>query len=70
MPLVPIHSMIPNAEDLLALEPEELAGVLLEHLNSLDERSPSLNRYNFSLPGSISPLIHTRASIENGSTGH
>jgi hypothetical protein len=43
--------MIPNAEDLLALEPEELAGVLLEHLNSLDERSPSLNRYNFSLPG-------------------
>jgi uncharacterized protein (TIGR02391 family) len=46
--------MIPNAEDLLALEPEELAGVLLEHLNSLDERSPSLNRYNFSLPG-VSP---------------
>lgn len=46
--------MIPDAKDLLALEPEELAGVLLEHLNSLDERSPSLNRYNFSLPG-ISP---------------
>jgi uncharacterized protein (TIGR02391 family) len=43
--------MIPNAEDLLALEPEELAGVLLEHLNSLDERSPLLSRYNFCLPG-------------------
>jgi uncharacterized protein (TIGR02391 family) len=46
--------MIPNAGDLLALEPEELAGVLLEHLNSLDERSQSLNRYSFTLPG-VSP---------------
>jgi hypothetical protein len=27
MPLVSIHSMIPDAEDLLVLEPEELAGV-------------------------------------------
>jgi uncharacterized protein (TIGR02391 family) len=54
MPWVSIHSMIPDAEALLDLEPEELAGVLLEHLNSLDERSPSLNRYNFSLPG-LSP---------------
>ena len=36
-PLVSIQSMIPNAEDLLALEPEELAGVLLVHLNSYDE---------------------------------
>lgn len=43
--------MIPNAEDLLALEPEELAGVLLEHLNSLEENSSSLQLYNFLLPG-------------------
>src|SRR5579863_3393965 len=43
--------MIPRAEDLLALEPEELAGVLLEHLNSLEENSSSLQLYNFLLPG-------------------
>ncbi len=29
--------LIPNAQDLLALEPEELAGVLLEVLNSYSE---------------------------------
>lgn len=48
-----IYSIVPDAEALLALEPEELAGVILEHLNSLSdlERS-SLNRFNFS-------LIHT-----------
>jgi len=39
--------MIPNAEDLLALEPEELAGVLLEHMNSRGEQDRSLNRHNF-----------------------
>lgn len=43
--------MIPNAEDLLALEPEELAGVLLEYLNSLDEHSSSLCRLNLLRPG-------------------
>jgi uncharacterized protein (TIGR02391 family) len=43
--------MIPNAEDLLALEPEELAGILLEHLNSLGENSSSLQLYNFLLHG-------------------
>ena len=47
-----LHSMIPDPEDLLLLQPEELAGVLLEHLNSLPERERGeLNRYNFSLPG-------------------
>jgi uncharacterized protein (TIGR02391 family) len=56
MPLVSIDSIIPNAEDLLALEPEELAGVLLEHLNSLDENSQFLHLYNFLLPGQ-SPAI-------------
>ena len=45
-----LHSMIRDPEDLLSLEPEELAGVLLEHLNSLPERERGrLNRYNFSL---------------------
>lgn len=45
-----IYSIIPDPETLLALEPEELAGVVLEYLNSVDERvSGGLNRYNFSL---------------------
>ena len=45
-----IHSLIPDPKALLELEPEELAGVLLQYLNAL---SPSeqrqLHRYNFSL---------------------
>ena len=45
-----LYSMIPDPEDVLSLEPEELAGVLLEHMNSLPERErEELNRYNFSL---------------------
>ena len=47
---VSLYSLVPDAKALLDLEPEELAGVLMEHLNSL---SPSeqrgLNRYNFGL---------------------
>ena len=50
MTAVSIYSLIPDPKALLDLEPEELAGVLMQHLNSL---SPSeerqLNRYNFSL---------------------
>lgn len=45
-----IHDLIPDHEALLALEPEELAGVLLEYLNSLGpDDGGQLNRYNFSL---------------------
>jgi len=45
-----IYDIIPDPEALLALEPEELAGVVLEYLNSVDEKvSGDLNRYNFSL---------------------
>ena len=29
-----IHSLVPDAKALLELEPEELAGVLMEYLNS------------------------------------
>jgi hypothetical protein len=50
--------MIPNAEDLLVLEPEELAGVLLEHLNSLEENSSSLQLYNFLLPGQTPAMAY------------
>src|SRR5579884_2695881 len=45
-----LSQLIPNAHDLLALEPEELAGALLEVLNSYSEmQSGNLNRYNFSI---------------------
>lgn len=37
-----IYSILPDAEHLLALEPEELAGAVLEHLNSL----PSNERWS------------------------
>src|SRR5437870_216640 len=46
MPEVSLASMI-DADAALAIEPEELAGVLLVHLNSLPERDSSLNRHNF-----------------------
>ena len=45
-----IHSLVPDAEALLDLEPEELAGVLMEYLNSLSASEQGyLNRYTFSL---------------------
>lgn len=47
---VSIHSLLPDPEALLDLEPEELAGVLLQHLNSLPpSEQRQLHRYNFSL---------------------
>jgi uncharacterized protein (TIGR02391 family) len=48
--MVKIFDIIPGHEALLSLEPEELAGVVLEYLNTLDEQtSGDLNRYNFSV---------------------
>jgi uncharacterized protein (TIGR02391 family) len=45
-----IFNLIPDPEQVLALEPEELAGVLLEYLNSVPHDSRGqLNRYNFGL---------------------
>jgi hypothetical protein len=42
--------MIPNPDDLLALEPEELAGVLLAFLNSSPASQQAVfNRYNLFL---------------------
>lgn len=45
----PLSALIPNPDDLMALEPEQLAGPLLEHLNSLGGDRTNLNRYNFFL---------------------
>lgn len=39
--------MVPDANALLSLEPEELAGVLLAHLNSLGPGTEALNHHNF-----------------------
>lgn len=54
MPRLSIYSLIPDPKTLLSLEPEELAGVVLQYLNSLsqDERG-QLNRFNFSLPPTV-----------------
>ena len=41
-----LESMI-DANTALAIEPEELAGVLWMHLNSLPDRDSALNRHNF-----------------------
>ncbi len=42
--------LVPEAADLLALEPEEVAGIVLIHLRSLGHtESGNLNRYNFTL---------------------
>jgi uncharacterized protein (TIGR02391 family) len=49
-----IYKILSDPEALLTLEPEELAGVVLEYLNSIDERREGgLNRYNFSLPHTV-----------------
>ena len=49
-----IFSIVPDAPALLALEPEELAGVVLQHLNTLPaDGSGDLNRYNFGLQHTV-----------------
>jgi len=43
-----IWSFVPDQKTLLALEPEQLAGYLLEYLNALSkDAQDNLNRYNF-----------------------
>jgi uncharacterized protein (TIGR02391 family) len=51
---IEFHDLLPDAEAALALEPEELAGVVLQYLTSLlpDQRG-QLNRYNFTLPNTV-----------------
>ena len=48
-----ISALFPDPEALLSLEPEELAGVVLQYLISAGNRSGELNRYNFSLPHTV-----------------
>ena len=54
-----IYSLMPDHEALLALEPEELAGFVLEYLNSLSPADRGqLNRYNFSLSHTVAEYPH------------
>ena len=47
---VSLYSLVPSAQDMLELQPEELAGVLMTHLNSLPpSEQQQLNRFNFGL---------------------
>ncbi len=49
-----IHKIIPDPNALLALEPEEIGGVILEYFNSLPvTEQGSLNRHNFSSPHTV-----------------
>ena len=58
-----IREIVPDPEVLLALQPEDVGAVILEHLNSLPESErENLNRYNFTLPGarrSTATRLHT-----------
>src|SRR5687768_17504215 len=47
-----ISDLLPDAEELLELEPEELAGYLLEHLNSFPE-TYSFSRTNYGHSGPV-----------------
>jgi uncharacterized protein (TIGR02391 family) len=65
-----VHSIIPNPEDLLALEPEELAGVVLEVLNSLHPSNTIFTLTAFassSGPAAAYPDQH-RAAIQEALT--
>src|SRR5215510_16328627 len=48
------YDFAPDAQVLLALEPEEVRGIVLEYLNTLPESSANLNRHNFGLAATFS----------------
>ena len=58
-----IAELVPDPDVLLALEPEELAGIVLQYLAALPANDGQLNRYNFSLPHTLQgypPAYHGR----------
>jgi len=58
--------LIPDPDAILSLEPEELAGVVLEFLNSGKSNSSNLNRRHFGLPHIVEkyPKQHKKAISE------
>lgn len=48
-----IYEIVPDHNALLGLALEELAGIVLQYLNSEGPRSSSLNRYNFGLQHTV-----------------
>src|SRR5438128_988637 len=42
-----LYELVPNPDVLVALEPEEVGGLLLVHMNSLGPRDQNMNRHNF-----------------------
>jgi uncharacterized protein (TIGR02391 family) len=61
-----MYNIISDPEAVLSLEPEELAGVILEYLNSEHSRELDLNRYSFGLPHIVEkyPKEHKKAISE------
>jgi uncharacterized protein (TIGR02391 family) len=64
---ISVSSLVPNADDLLDLEVEEVAGVLLTHFNSLGDNSGdsvaqggSISHYNFLDDLDRNPIYPTR----------
>ena len=49
----PIWEIVPDPNVLLALEPEEVGGIVLEHLNSLPEDASNFSRHNFGLEHTV-----------------
>ena len=47
---ITLHSLVPDPKVLLALQPEELAGFVLQYLNEAGPNSGDLNRHTFGLP--------------------
>lgn len=58
-----VERIVPDPEALLALEPEEVAGIVLEHLNIQSANGITLNRHTFSLEQTVHgypPHYHQR----------
>src|SRR5712692_2142510 len=62
---VSLQSLVPDPETLLALEVEELAGVLLMHLNSREDGGANLHHYNFFNDLRNTPIYPTRKDEVN-----
>jgi uncharacterized protein (TIGR02391 family) len=62
---VNLDEIVSDPEALLDLDPEELAGVVLQQLSSRGPSAGDINRYNYSLPSTVAcypPQYHDRLS--------